>query len=95
MFFVLLISCRSALEVESFKTVSETTPFPREPAESISAATVGPLLSTEWGQGGVWQSQTPMKEGAQTYPGCTSVATAQILYYYQHQNYASKDKHCL
>ena len=44
---------------------------------------VEPLLSTSWGQEGVWQEHTPMGEEGTTLPGCTSVAAAQILYYYQ------------
>ena len=50
--------------------------------------TVGPLLKTTWGQAGVWQQYTPMKDGAPTYPGCTTIASAQLLYYYRYQNFA-------
>lgn len=49
---------------------------------------VEPLLSTSWGQEGVWQEHTPMGEEGTTLPGCTSVAAAQILYYYQYGNHA-------
>jgi len=52
---------------------------------------VAPLLDTEWGQSGVWQQSTPLIDGEPTYPGCTTIAGAQILYYYQYQNHASYD----
>ena len=54
-------------------------------------ANVPPLLKTTWGQGGVWQQHTPLKDGEPTYPGCTTIASAQILYYYQYRNRASRD----
>lgn len=60
------------------------------PTRGISAG-VAPLLSTEWGQAGVWQEHTPSLDGEPTYPGCTTVATAQILYYYQYQDHADSD----
>ena len=52
---------------------------------------VAPLLQTEWGQAGVWQQSTPTLEGEPTYPGCTTIASAQVLFYYQYQNYADSD----
>ncbi|MCO7223391.1 C10 family peptidase [Pleionea sp. CnH1-48] len=54
-----------------------------------SQAAVEPLLKTQWGQSDVWQSQTPKQNGNPTYPGCTTISTAQILYYFQHQKQAS------
>ena len=57
---------------------------------SMSAnAEIGPLLQTTWGQGGDYQSQTPLKNGERTYPGCTTVAAAQVLYHYQYTNQAA------
>jgi len=44
---------------------------------------VGPLLQTSWGQGGVYQTNMPQLGGEPTYPGCTTVASAQVLYYYR------------
>ncbi len=61
-------------------------------AGSASAlAEVGPLLQTTWGQGGDYQSRTPIKDGERTYPGCTTIATAQILYHYQYTDTAESD----
>jgi hypothetical protein len=54
-------------------------------------AGVDPLLRTTWGQGGLYKSKTPKKDGARTYPGCTTVASAQVLYYYRYQNQAAQD----
>lgn len=57
---------------------------------SRAEAGVGPLLQTEWGQDGAWQASLPTDEsGALTYAGCTTIASAQLLYYYQHQATAS------
>lgn len=50
-----------------------------------------PLLKTEWGQSGVWKQGTPLKDNEPTYSGCTTIASAQILYYYQYQNHANND----
>ncbi|MDC0254416.1 C10 family peptidase [Bacteriovoracales bacterium] len=55
---------------------------------------VGPLLETEWGQGGLYQTFTPKITKSwdsevwlgQAYLGCTTVATAQVLKYYGYQN---------
>jgi len=49
---------------------------------------IGPLLQTRWGQDGAYQTQTPYKDGEATYPGCTTVASAQVLYYYQYRDRA-------
>ena len=54
---------------------------------------VGPLLETEWGQGGLYQTFTPRITKSwdpevwigQAYLGCTT-ATAQVLKYYGYQN---------
>ena len=47
-------------------------------------AGVGPLLNTTWGQSGAYQNATPTMAGSHTYPGCTTISSAQILYYYQY-----------
>jgi len=50
------------------------------------APLVRPLLKTSWGQDGAYKSRTPLKDGEHTYPGCTTIASAQVLYYYQYRN---------
>ena len=55
---------------------------------TTSEAAVGPLLETTWGQSGAYQSQTPTLDDNPTYPGCTSISTAQVLYYYQYRDQA-------
>jgi hypothetical protein len=53
---------------------------------SNASAGVPPILETEWGQGGAWQAEMPQDAAGQaTYPGCTTVAVAQVLFHYQHQ----------
>jgi hypothetical protein len=55
-------------------------------------AGVEPMLTTEWGQSGVWQSQTPIDAaGDATYPGCTTLAAAQVLFHYRYQNAFSSE----
>ena len=54
-------------------------------------AAVSPLLKTTWGQGGLYQSETPTRNGDPTYPGCTTIASAQILYYYQYKNTGAQE----
>lgn len=54
-------------------------------------ADVAPLLQTTWGQGGDYKAATPTKNGAHTYPGCTTIASAQLLYYYQYRDRAVSD----
>lgn len=54
-------------------------------------AEVQPLLKTAWGQGGLYKTQTPFKNGERTYPGCTTIASAQILYHYRYQNQANSE----
>ena len=92
-----VVSCSHTLdeateEVEIGKaSLSTEISLERRSPFLLTNSTVGPLLKTEWGQGGVWQEKTPLKDGESTYPGCTTVATAQILYYFQHQNFVSND----
>ncbi len=56
-----------------------------------ATAQVSPLLQTSWGQSDVWQEKMPRINGSATYPGCTTISTAQILFYYQHQNSAQSE----
>ena len=87
--FLFLISCSSnTLTTSAVKATSANAPTP---LNYSSSRVIGPLLETQWGQSGVWQQSTPLKDENPTYPGCTTVATAQILYYYQYQNYANTD----
>jgi|GEM_PF-3623337 len=88
---MLLLACSEPAIQEDVLEGKKTSEFSREPQVYAASKMVGPLLDTEWGQAGVWQQQTPLKDGEPTYPGCTTVAVAQILYYYQHQNYALND----
>lgn len=44
---------------------------------------IGPLLSTKWGQGWPYNEMTPEIDGKHTLAGCTAVALAQILRYYE------------
>jgi hypothetical protein len=59
---------------------------------NVANAAVEPLLDTRWGQSDVWQTKTPLQNGQLTYPGCTTISTAQVLYYYQHQNSAASEE---
>jgi hypothetical protein len=51
---------------------------------SSAIAGVDPLLTTTWGQGPKFQEFTPKKNGAGTHPGCTTIAAAQVLYYFRY-----------
>ena len=57
--------------------------------DRLSLPIVPPLIQTTWGQSGLYQTETPTKDGQPTYPGCTTIASAQILFYYQYQNRAN------
>ena len=80
----LLLAC-APVDSEPASAASDEAKF-TTPRRGLAGG-VAPLLSTEWGQTGVWQQHTPTLAGAPTYPGCTTVASAQVLYYYQYQNY--------
>lgn len=54
-------------------------------------AKVGPLLSTEWGQGSPWNSKMPQVGSYRCVTGCVAVATAQVLYYFNRRGMAPKD----
>ncbi len=54
-------------------------------------ANVGPILSTEWGQGSPWNSKMPKINGTKCLTGCVAVATAQVLYYFHNQNNTPND----
>ena len=83
------ISCSSTTPIiPPVKSTSNNLPAP---TTYSSSRVIGPLIETQWGQDGVWQQSTPLKNDNPTYPGCTTVATAQVLYYYQYQNYANTD----
>lgn len=47
---------------------------------------VAPLLRTQWGQREPFNAQCPTYNDAPTLAGCTAVALAQVLYYYQSEN---------
>ena len=50
------------------------------------AAAVPPMIKTEWGQSAPYNRQTPLLSGERTYPGCTTLALAQILNYYRYRD---------
>ena len=58
---------------------------------AAAMAGVEPILQTEWGQGGVYKTATPLKDGQTTYPGCTTIASAQILNHYRYQDHANSE----
>ena len=87
--FSTLTSCAPAVDADPELPVLSKSVAPRQ--SRVATFGVAPLLSTTWGQDGVWQQSTPLLDGAPTYPGCTTIASAQILYYYQYQNHASSD----
>ena len=60
-------------------------------AASGARAEVAPLLRTTWGQGGDYKNATPSKAGAHTYPGCTTIASAQVLFYYRYRDHAASE----
>ncbi|MBR4804768.1 MAG: C10 family peptidase, partial [Bacteroidales bacterium] len=59
-----------------------------EPAERAREKSVSPLLTTQWGQGGpsgtLYNNLCPHSGSTYTYAGCTAVATAQIMKYWNH-----------
>lgn len=57
---------------------------------SSAQASVAPMLDTLWAQDGYYKQATPKKGTATTYPGCTTIAVAQVLYYYQYQNHGNQ-----
>ena len=48
-------------------------------------STVGPYLSTKWGQSYPWNYLCPVDDGERCPLGCTTVAFSQMLYYLHHQ----------
>lgn len=78
-----LLACADAAPTDA--------PFDKATSAATQEPVVGPLLRTRWGQSGIYQSATPLKDGARTYPGCTTIATAQVLAYYAYQNRATTD----
>ena len=59
-----------------------------EPTERAREKSVSPLLTTQWGQGGpsgtLYNNLCPHSGSTYTYAGCTAVATAQIMKYWNH-----------
>jgi hypothetical protein len=93
----ILLSCQvpACTSQSSVSVAAEPEPSVADPkADSFDVnglvPVVSPLLEANWGQDGDYQSKTPRKDGAPTYPGCTTVASAQILYYYRHQDRANQ-----
>ena len=59
-----------------------------EPAERAREKSVSPLLTTTWGQGSnstrTYNYKCPDSSGYKPYAGCTAVATAQVMKYWNH-----------
>ena len=61
---------------------------------SIASGNIAPLIKTQWGQGELYQTMTPKITLSwnkdvwlgQSYLGCTTIASAQVLNYYKYQN---------
>lgn len=61
-------------------------------AASVSvSAGVPPLIQTQWGQGAPYNRATPTLNGEHTYPGCTTLALAQLLNYYRYKDQGTKE----
>ena len=50
---------------------------------AAASAGVAPMIQTRWGQGAPYNRATPRLDGQQTWPGCTTLALAQLLNYYR------------
>ena len=61
---------------------------------SMASGNISPLIKTQWGQGGLYQTMTPKITLSwdkdvwlgQAYLGCGAIASAQVLNYYKYQN---------
>lgn len=55
---------------------------PRKPASKNATPTYGPLLRTQWNQSSPYNDLCPESGGTRTVTGCTTIASAQLMYYY-------------
>ena len=58
----------------------------RAQARRSPAATIEPLITTQWDQGEPYNQAFPTVNGEPTLVGCSTIATAQVLNYYRHCN---------
>jgi hypothetical protein len=54
------------------------------PLQSEATVSLGPLISTTWGQGDPYNLSTPLYNGSRTYTGCVATAAAQIMKYWNY-----------
>ncbi len=62
-------------------------PLDKSPRKSLSkntSPTYGPLLRTQWNQYSPYNDLCPESDGQHCLTGCTTIATAQLLFYYQY-----------
>ena len=54
-------------------------------------APIGPLVQTNWNQGGPYYNQCPTINGTKTVTGCVATTMAQLMYYhYAHNNFSAE-----
>lgn len=58
------------------------TQSPRRSLSKSVSATYGPLLKTQWSQNSPYNDLCPESGGLRTVTGCTTIASAQLMYYY-------------
>lgn len=63
---------------------AQTSPEWRSPKSVGTLTTVGPLLTTHWGQDTLYNDQCPTVSGEHCYTGCVATATAQVMKYHNH-----------
>ncbi|MBO1323006.1 C10 family peptidase [Acanthopleuribacter pedis] len=49
------------------------------------------MIQSQWGQGAPYNRATPTLNGEPTYPGCTTLALAQLLNYYRYRDHGVKE----
>lgn len=54
--------------------------------EVTDRATIDPMLTTDWNQGGPYNNSCPTHNGSHCYTGCVATAMAQVLYYQYQQH---------
>lgn len=70
-------------------TIATSTP---EPSYNPDWTPVEPLITSLWSQDDPYNRQTPEKDGAQTLTGCPATMFAQIMDYYQYQNWKVQEE---
>ena len=67
-------------QMRSLETVGNTT---RRSSSRASNAAIEPLITTQWGQEGPYNSQCPVVDGKHCVTGCVATAMAQVMYYHK------------